>query len=210
LSTEVVTAEHAVMRIPAETSFAAAATVPVVFVTAIYALGTLAKLAAGEHVLIHAAAGGVGLAAIQYAKHRGAFVIATAGSETKRAFLRLAGADHVLDSRDLGFADAVRAISGGAGVDVVLNSLSGEAMEQSLSVLKPFGRFLELGKRDFYLNRRIHLRPLRHNITYFAIDVDQLPIQRPDLARSLLSEVATALADGAIRPLAHRCLGFGE
>ena len=208
LSTEVVTAEHAVMRIPAETSFAAAATVPVVFVTAIYALGTLAKLAAGEHVLIHAAAGGVGLAAIQYAKHRGAFVIATAGSETKRAFLRLAGADHVLDSRDLGFADAVRAITEGQGVDVVLNSLSGEAMEQSLGVLKPFGRFLELGKRDFYLNSRIHLRALRQNISYFAIDVDQLPLQRPDLARALLGEVSEALASGTIRPLAHRAFSF--
>ena len=103
------------MPIPPETSFAAAATIPVTFVTAIYALGTLAKLAPGEHVLIHAAAGGVGLAAIQYAKHRGAVVIATAGSEVKRAFLRLAGADHVLDSRDLGFADAVRAITGGPG-----------------------------------------------------------------------------------------------
>ena len=102
----------------------------------------------------------------------------------------------------------VRAISGGAGVDVVLNSLSGDAMEQSLSVLKPFGRFLELGKRDFYLNRRIHLRPLRQNISYFAIDVDQLPVQRPDLARALLSEVSTALSEGAIRPLAHRTFGF--
>jgi phthiocerol/phenolphthiocerol synthesis type-I polyketide synthase C len=208
LSTQVTTAAHAVTRIPDDTSFAAAATIPVTFVTAIYALGTLAKLAPGEFVLIHAAAGGVGLAAIQYAKHRGAIVIATAGSEVKRAFLRLAGADHMLDSRDLGFADAVRAISGGSGVDVVLNSLSGEAMEQSLSVLKPFGRFLELGKRDFYLNRRIHLRPLRQNISYFAIDVDQLPIQRPDLARSLLSEVSTALREGAIRPLAHRRFGF--
>src|SRR5207237_576992 len=210
LGTHVVTTAQAVMRIPPETSFAAAATIPVVFVTAIYSLGTLAKLAAGEYVLIHAAAGGVGLAAIQYAKHRGAVVIATAGSEVKRAFLRLAGADHMLDSRDLGFADAVREISGGAGVDVVLNSLSGEAMEQSLSVLKPFGRFLELGKRDFYLNRRIHLRPLRQNISYFAIDVDQLPIQRPDLARSLLAEISTALADGAIRPLAHRRFAFAE
>ena len=208
LSTQVTTAAHAVTRIPHDTSFAAAATIPVVFVTAVYALGTLAKLMPGELVLIHAAAGGVGLAAIQYAKHRGAVVIATAGSEVKRAFLRLAGADHVLDSRDLGFADAVRAISGGVGVDVVLNSLSGEAMEQSLSVLKPFGRFLELGKRDFYLNRRIHLRPLRQNISYFAIDVDQLPVQRPDLARSLLSEVSTALSEGAIRPLAHRIFGF--
>ena len=208
LSTQVTTAAHAVTRIPSETSFAAAATIPVTFVTAIYSLGTLAKLMPGEFVLVHAAASGVGLAAIQYAKYRGAGVIATAGSEVKRAFLRLAGADHVLDSRDLGFADAVRAITGGSGVDVVLNSLSGEAMEQSLSVLKPFGRFLELGKRDFYLNRRIHMRPLRQNISYFAIDVDQLPIQRPDLARSLLSEVAAALSEGAIRPLAHRSFPF--
>ncbi|HEX3861584.1 MAG TPA: SDR family NAD(P)-dependent oxidoreductase [Stellaceae bacterium] len=210
LSTEVTTAAHAVTRVPEDMSFAAAATIPVTFVTAIYALGTLARLAPGELVLVHAAAGGVGLAAIQYAKYRGAIVIATAGSEVKRAFLRLAGADHVLDSRDLSFADAIREISGGAGIDVVLNSLSGEAMEQSLSVLKPFGRFLELGKRDFYLNRRIHLRPLRQNITYFAIDVDQLPVQRPDLARALLTEVSEALREGAIRPLAHRTFAFAE
>jgi acyl transferase domain-containing protein/acyl carrier protein len=208
LGTQVTTAAHAVTRIPDATSFTAAATIPVTFVTAIYALGSLAKLAAGEFVLVHAAAGGVGLAAIQYAKYRGASVIATAGSPIKRAFLRLAGADHVLDSRDLGFADAVRAITGGSGVDVVLNSLSGEAMEQSLGVLKPFGRFLELGKRDFYLNRRIHMRPLRQNISYFAIDVDQLPIQRPDLARALLGEVSAALDEGAIRPLAHRAFPF--
>jgi phthiocerol/phenolphthiocerol synthesis type-I polyketide synthase C len=102
----------------------------------------------------------------------------------------------------------VRAINPG-GVDVVLNSLSGDAMEVSLGVLKPFGRFLELGKRDLYLNRRIHLRPLRQNISYFAIDVDQLPIQRPDLAQSLLNEISGALADGAIRPLAHRTIAFG-
>ena len=208
LASEVTTAAHAVIRLPPEVPFAAAATVPVAFVTAIYALGTLAKLAPGGTVLVHAAAGGVGLAAIQYAKHRGATVIATAGSEVKRAFLRLAGADHVLDSRDLGFADSVRALSGG-GVDVVLNSLSGEAMEQSLAVVKPFGRFLELGKRDFYLNRRIHLRPLRQNISYFAIDVDQLPIQRPDLSRALLGEISAALREGAIRPLGYRSFGFG-
>jgi NADPH:quinone reductase-like Zn-dependent oxidoreductase/NAD(P)-dependent dehydrogenase (short-subunit alcohol dehydrogenase family)/acyl carrier protein len=208
LATQATTAAHAVMRIPPEIGFAEAATIPVAFVTVVYALGTLAQLAPSEHVLVHAAAGGVGLAAIQYAKHRGAVVIATAGSETKRAFLRRAGADYVLDSRDLGFADAVRAITGGAGVDVVLNSLSGEAMEQSLGVLKPFGRFLELGKRDFYQNRRIHLRPLRRNVSYFAIDVDQLPVQRPDLARTLLSEVSGALRDGAIRPLAHRTFPY--
>jgi len=210
LSTRVVTVADAVALVPEGTSFVAAATIPVAFVTGVYALGHLAKLTAGEHVLIHAASGGVGLAAIQYAKHRGAVVIATAGSEVKRSFLRLAGADHVLNSRDLAFPDAVREITGGHGVDVVLNSLGGEAMDRSLEVLKPFGRFLELGKRDFYLNRRIHLRPFRQNISYFAIDIDQLPIRRPDLARTLLAEVSSALSEGAIRPLAHRVFSFAE
>ncbi|HTT79446.1 MAG TPA: SDR family NAD(P)-dependent oxidoreductase [Stellaceae bacterium] len=208
LASRVTTAARAVMRLPPETSFAAAATLPVAFVTVSYALGTLAKLMPGETVLIHAAAGGVGLASIQYAKYRGATVIATAGSEVKRAFLLLAGADHVLGSRDPGLGEAVRRVTGGHGVDVVLNSLSGEAMEESLGALKPFGRFLELGKRDFYLNRRIHLRPLRQNISYFAIDIDQLPVARPDLAEALLGEIAAALGDGAIRPLAHRRFGF--
>jgi NADPH:quinone reductase-like Zn-dependent oxidoreductase/acyl carrier protein/NADP-dependent 3-hydroxy acid dehydrogenase YdfG len=210
LSTRVVTMADAITPIPSEMSFAAAATIPVAFVTVTYALGHLAKLAPGEHVLVHAASGGVGLAAIQYAKHRGAVVIATAGSAVKRSFLHLAGADHVLDSRDLSFSHEVREITGGQGVDVVLNSLSGEGMERSLEVLRPFGRFLELGKRDLYVNRRIHLRPLRQNISYFAIDIDQLPTRRPDLARDLLREVSATLADGAIRPLAHRIFSFGE
>ncbi len=210
LSTRVVTIADAVAPIPPQTSFAEAATIPVAFVTAVYALGHLAHLAPGEHVLIHTASGGVGLAAIQYAKQRGAVVTATAGSEVKRAFLRLAGADYVLDLRDLAFCDAVREFTGGQGVDIVLNSLSGEAMERSLEVLKPFGRFLELGKRDLYLNRRIHLRPLRQNISYFAIDIDQLPICRPDLARLLLAEVSTALVEGKIRPLAHRIFSFAQ
>ena len=210
LSTRVVTIADAVAPIPVETSFAEAATIPVTFVTVAYALGHLAKLAAGEHVLIHAAAGGVGLAAIQYAKQRGAIVTATAGSEVKRAFLRLAGADYVLNSRDLGFSDAVREFTGGQGVDVVLNSLSGEGMERSLEALKPFGRFLELGKADLYLNRRIRLRPFRQNISYFAIDIDQLPVLRPDLARSLLAEISVALFNGEIRPLAHRVFSFAE
>ncbi|HEY2538163.1 MAG TPA: SDR family NAD(P)-dependent oxidoreductase, partial [Stellaceae bacterium] len=210
LGTRVLTIAKAVAPIPAELDFASAATLPVAFVTVVYALGHLAQLSPGEWVLIHAASGGVGLAAIQYAKHRGATVIATAGSPIKRSFLRLAGADHVLDSRDPGFADRAREITRGDGVDVVLNSLSGEAMERSLEVLKPFGRFLELGKRDFYVNRRLHMRPLRQNVSYFALDVDQLPRHRPALARSLLREVTMLLKAGAIRPLAHRSFLYSE
>jgi NADPH:quinone reductase-like Zn-dependent oxidoreductase/NADP-dependent 3-hydroxy acid dehydrogenase YdfG/acyl carrier protein len=206
----VVTRADAVMAIPRDISFAAAATLPVAFVTARYSLDTLAQLMPGESVLIHAASGGVGLAAIQIAKARGATVIATAGSPEKRAFLHLAGADHVCDSRELRFVAKVREATEGTGVDVVLNSLHGEAMEASLELLKPFGRFIELGKRDFYENRRLQSRLLRQNVSYFAVDVDQLPVQRPELARSLLGDVGAALAAGEIRPLAHRCFTFAE
>ena len=208
LGSDVVTARHAVSRMPDGLGFADAATIPVAFLTVVYALGTLAQLAPGERVLIHGGAGGVGLAAIQYAKHCGAEVFATAGSPAKRALLRLLGVDHVLDSRSLAFADEVMALTGGDGVDVVLNSLSGEAMERSLRLLRPFGRFLELGKRDLYRNTAVGIRPLRHNVSYFAIDADQLPVSRPRLAAKLLADIEKLFADGALRALPHRVFRF--
>ncbi len=210
MASRVVTRADAVIAIPDKLGFAAAATLPVAFVTARYALETLARLAPGESVLIHAASGGVGLAAIQLAKARGAIVVAPAGSPATRAFRRGGGAEQIGYSRELRFVAAVREATGGAGVDVVLNSLSGAAMEESLGLLKPFGRFVELGKRDFHENRQLHARLLRHNAAYFAVDVDQLPVHRPELAKNLLDELAAALADGAIRPLAHRCFPFAE
>jgi NADPH:quinone reductase-like Zn-dependent oxidoreductase len=160
-------------------------------------------------VLIHGGAGAVGLAALQLAQAIGARVAMTAGSAAKRAFLRAAGADLVLDSRDPGFADALRA-EWADGVDVVLNSLAGEAMERSLGLLKPFGRFLELGKRDFVENRRAPLRPLRRNASYFAVDVDELPRARPALAARLLGRIRDRLAEGTIRPLPATTFGPEE
>ncbi|WP_420142776.1 SDR family NAD(P)-dependent oxidoreductase [Sphingomonas sp.] len=204
LSTRTVTAAHAVMRMPAELDFAAAATVPVAFLTVAYSVGPLARLAAGETILVHGGAGGVGLAAIQYALHRGARVFATAGSPAKRALLEKLGVEAVLDSRSLTFVDDVLRLTGGEGVDVVLNSLAGEAMRRSLGLVKPFGRFLELGKRDFYENSTIGLRPFRHNVSYFGIDADQLPLRQPALAAQLFDEIAGLFAQGALRPLPHR------
>jgi acyl transferase domain-containing protein len=204
LSTEAVTTAACVSLLPAELDFAAAATLPVAFVTVIYALGHLAQLKQGERVLIHGAAGGIGLAAIQFAKHHGAEVFATAGAPAKRAFLRQLGADHVFDSRDLGFADAIRTATAGQGVDVVLNSLSGEAMEESLGLVRPFGRFIELGKRDFYLGTRIGLRPLRCNVSYFAVDIDALPRERPELAAALLRQAMELIESKTLRPLPYR------
>jgi phthiocerol/phenolphthiocerol synthesis type-I polyketide synthase C len=194
----------AVARKPAHWSFAAAATVPSAFFTAYYALHELAHLREGERVLIHGAAGGVGIAAIQLAKHLGAEIFATAGSDAKRDFVRLLGADHVFDSRSLAFADEVMRASGGTGVDVVLNSLAGDAISRNLRLLRPFGRMLELGKRDFYENLHIGVRPLRNNISYFGIDADQLLAQRPDTARRVFIDLMALFADGSLQPLPHR------
>lgn len=210
LSSEVVIGAHTVAHLPDGLDFTAAATLPVAFVTVIYALGHLTQLKPGERVLIHGGAGGVGLAAIQYALHCGAEVIATSGSPTKRAFLRELGAHHVFDSRDLAFVDAVRQLTNGKGVDVVLNSLSGDAMEQSLALLKPFGRFLELGKRDFFAGTRIGLRPLRHNISYFAIDIDTLAVERPDVATAIMRQTIDLIETGALRPLPYRRFSRAE
>jgi phthiocerol/phenolphthiocerol synthesis type-I polyketide synthase C len=194
----------AVTRKPAHWSFAAAATVPSAFFTAYYALHELARLRERERVLIHGAAGGVGIAAIQLAKHLGAEIFATAGSDAKRDFVRLLGADHVFDSRSNAFADEVMRASGGAGVDVVLNSLAGDAIARNLRLLRPFGRMLELGKRDFYENSHIGLRPLRNNISYFGIDADQLLAQRPDTARRVFIDLMALFAEGSLHPLPHR------
>jgi NADPH:quinone reductase-like Zn-dependent oxidoreductase/NAD(P)-dependent dehydrogenase (short-subunit alcohol dehydrogenase family)/acyl carrier protein/SAM-dependent methyltransferase len=210
LGSHAVTAAHAVLPIPEKLSFAAAATIPVTYLTAVYALGAIAKLQEGERVLIHGGAGGVGLAAIYYAQHCGAEIFATAGSEVKRAFLRALGVPHVLDSRSLSFADEVMALTKGEGVDVVLNSLYGEAMERSLGLLRPFGRFVELGKRDFYLNTRVGLRPLRNNVSYFALDADQLPARRPDRARAVLTDVLALMERGVLRPLPHQAFSFSD
>ncbi|HTI82343.1 MAG TPA: SDR family NAD(P)-dependent oxidoreductase [Acetobacteraceae bacterium] len=210
LATHTTTRAAACLPLPAGMDFAAAATMPVAFMTVCHALGDLARLAEGETVLIHAAAGGVGLAAIQYATHRGAKVIVTAGSEVKRTFLRMLGVSHVFDSRRLRFADEVMAVTGGRGVDVVLNSLHGEAMRRSMALLAPFGRFIELGKRDFIADTAIGVRPLRRNAAYFGVDTDHLAHLRPDRAAALFEQLSTLMASGALRPLPHRVMGYAD
>ncbi|MCD0501932.1 type I polyketide synthase [Bordetella petrii] len=200
----VLTKASAIAHIPEGISFEAAATIPSTFFTVYYALHHLAQLEEGEKVLIHGAAGGVGIAAIQFAQWRGAEIYATAGSDEKRDFLRMLGVQHIYDSRSLAYADEILADTGGRGVDVVLNSLAGEAINRNLRVLKPFGRFLELGKRDFYANTRIGLRPFRNNISYFGIDADQLMHERPALTRRLFGDMMALFAQGALHPLPYQ------
>ncbi len=210
LATHVVTRSNGVMPLPAGLDFAAGATIPVAFMTAAYALGHLARLAPGERVLIHGGAGGVGLAAIQYALHKNAEVYTTAGSPVRRRMLALLGVAGVFDSRSAAFADDVLAATGGEGVDVVLNSLSGELMQQSLQLLRPFGRFIEIGKRDLYRNTRVGIRPMRHNAAYFAVDSDELVALRPEIGSAVLREVTDLLAAGRLLPLPYRAFGFAD
>lgn len=189
---------------PAHISFEEAATIPTTFLTAYYALHYLARIRKGERVLIHGAAGGVGLAAIQIVQQAGGEVFATAGSAEKREFLKSLGIQHVMDSRSLAFADQVMEITNGEGVHIVLNSLAGEAIPKSLGVLKRFGRFLEIGKRDFLENSKLGLRPFLKNLSFYGIDLDQLMLDDMPLIESLFHELMGYFEKGLFHPLPHR------
>ncbi|HYX18244.1 MAG TPA: SDR family NAD(P)-dependent oxidoreductase [Nostoc sp.] len=203
-STHTTTDARAVVHKPTYISFEEAATIPTTFLTAYYALHYLARINQGERVLIHAGAGGVGLAAIQIAQRVGAEIFATAGSPEKREFLRSLGVHHVMDSRSTAFADEIMQLTKGKGVDIVLNSLAGDAIPKSISVLAAYGRFLEIGKQDIYGNSKLGLRPFRNNLSFFAVDVDRLLRDRPDFTGSLFREVMQYFEAKTFNPLPHR------
>lgn len=193
-----------VIPIPAGLGFAEAATMPSVFLTVHHSLGHLARLAAGETLLIHGAAGGVGLAALQYARHIGARVIGTAGTPAKRDLLHLLGVEHVLDSRSLDFLEQVKDLTGGHGVDVVLNSLAGEALTRGLELVKPHGRFVELGKQDILADRSLPLGAFAANLTFFSVDVSTLFTAPSPLTATHLTAITEAIRTGRYRPLPYR------
>ncbi len=192
------------LPLPVGLEMEAAAGMPVAFATAHYAIDHLARIQRGETILVHAAAGGVGLAAIQLAKLAGARVLATAGSPEKRAFLRSLGIEHVFDSRSLDFADGVRAATSGRGVDVVLNSLAGQALACGIAALADGGRFVEIGKQDIYAGTRISLRPFARNLSMFAVDLDRLMQDRPTFVARLVREVFALVSEKRLQPLPHR------
>jgi acyl transferase domain-containing protein/NADPH:quinone reductase-like Zn-dependent oxidoreductase/acyl carrier protein len=189
---------------PAHLTFEEAATIPVAFLTAHHALHHVGRMARGERVLIHAAAGGVGLSAVQLAQRAGAEIFATAGSPEKRAFLRELGVQHVMDSRSLAFADEVMELTGGQGVDLVLNSLSGPFIPASFALLRGHGRFVELGKRDYYEDRKLGLRPFLKNLSYSLVDLRSMFQQRPLAVQALLRQVRSGFEAKDLQPIPHR------
>ncbi|MDZ4405947.1 SDR family NAD(P)-dependent oxidoreductase [Prosthecobacter sp.] len=190
--------------IPEGLSFEEAATLPVVFMTSWHALKTVAQLKANERILVHAGAGGVGMAAIQIAHYLGAEVIASAGSPAKRALLKTLGVKHVVDSRRADFVEAVMEITDGKGVDVVLNSLAAEAIPMGLACLAQFGRFIEIGKRDIYQNSRIPLWPLRKNASFHVVAMDAIFSGDEEQTHQILETIATLVDNDDLQPLPFR------
>ncbi|MFE9610885.1 type I polyketide synthase [Streptomyces sp. NPDC006012] len=192
-----VTDERLLTRIPGGWSFAQAGTVAAAYLTAYHGLVEIASLQAGESVVVHAGAGGVGMAAIQLARHLGAEVFATA-SPAKWDQLRALGLadDHIASSRDLGFERSFGAVTGGRGVDVVLNSLAGEYVDASLRLLADGGRFVEMGKTDL---RDAHEVGTRHpGVTYTAFD---LMTVGPERTARMLDVLAELFEAGSVAPL---------
>lgn len=197
----VTTSAKAVARIPVGLGFVEAASIPMVFLTAYHALNGLARVRKGERVLIHAAAGGVGLAAVQIARMKGAEVIASVGSQGKREYLESLGITHITTSRSLDFVEDVRRFTDGQGVDVVLNALAGEFIPASLGLLRSGGRFIEIGARDIYQNANIGLRPFANNLTFSAFDLGQVASSDPDYLRQMLAEILEAFERGRLHLL---------
>ena len=187
---------------PEHLSFEEAATIPIAFLTADHALRRLGKMAAGDSVLIHAASGGVGLAAVQLARKAGAEIFATAGNPQKRAFLESLGVQHVMDSRSLDFAEQIREKTGSRGVDLILNSLTGEAIAKSVSILASGGRFLEIGKTDLWDERRV--RQVNPEASFHAIALDQMSADDPEAVGAALRALMDEFSAGELRPLPHR------
>jgi acyl transferase domain-containing protein/short-subunit dehydrogenase len=187
---------------PDRLSFEEAAGIAGAFLTACYALGTLARIGPADTVLIHSAAGGVGLAAVELARRAGATVFATAGTEEKRHYLTSIGIEHVMDSRTRAFGQQILNATGGRGVNVVLNSLSGDGVESSVRALALDGRFVELGKRDIWSEEAFH--QVRPQAEYCVVDVAAGCARNPGQFGQMLHALAAEFDAGTLLPLPRR------
>ncbi|KAL8952236.1 MAG: hypothetical protein Q9222_001850 [Ikaeria aurantiellina] len=198
------TSQHLAVKLPQEMDLVHAASMPVIFTTAYYGLVEVGRLAEGDSVLIHAAAGGVGQAAIMVAKQVNAEIFVTVGSVEKKDFIMQTYAipeTHIFSSRDSSFLPEVRAMTASRGVDVVLNSASGEILQQSWQCLAPLGRFVDIGKRDFMQNSNLEMEKFSEAVTYAAVDLGVFSENRPRQFKRILSEVIEMHRNEQFRPV---------
>jgi acyl transferase domain-containing protein/NAD(P)-dependent dehydrogenase (short-subunit alcohol dehydrogenase family)/acyl carrier protein len=201
MASRVVTRAEFVFPKPRNISFRDAATVPVAYLTASYALERMAKLKPSETVLIHAAAGGVGQAAIQVARRAGARIFATC-SPAKAQFVRTSGVSEIMSSRSTDFVDQVRTLTNGNGVDVVLNCLNGEYIPESLKIVAQSGRFVEIGKIGIWDSTQV--QRLRPDITYSVFDLEKERQRDPIGLRAAMLSLLGDLKDKRISALPVR------
>ena len=193
--------ELMVVAKPKNLNWEEAAGIPANFLTASYALEKIAQISAGKRILIHAAAGGTGMAAVQLALQAGAEVFATA-SRGKWEFLQSLGIKHILNSRTLDFTDEIIKLTAGEGVDLVFNSLSGEFRERSIDLLTDNGCFLEIGKRDVWDIEKF--KQIKPKATYHLIDLFTLAQEQPHLIQSLLKDLMTRFSTGKLQLLPYK------
>ncbi|NEQ40110.1 MAG: SDR family NAD(P)-dependent oxidoreductase [Okeania sp. SIO3I5] len=200
-SSFVTTSADQVMAKPKNMSFTEAATLPLTFATAYYGLQNLAKIQPGDKVLIHAAAGGVGQAAVQIALGVGAEVFATA-SPPKWEFLKSMGIKHIMNSRTLDFADEIMTITQGEGVDIVLNSLNGDFIDKSFAVLEKKGRFVEIGKIGIWDQQKVMEK--RPDVDYLPFDIGLMIQQQPGLMAEFSVQLNQQCQSGKLKALSYK------
>lgn len=191
-----------VVKIPAGISFEEAAALPVNYATSYVALHNVARIQPGESVLIHSGTGGTGQAAIPIAKNVGATVFATVGSQSKKQFLMdtyQIPESNIFSSRTTLFAQAIKHRTDNKGVDVVLNSLAGESLLASWECMAPYGRFLEVGKRDILSNQGLPMAQFLRNVTYSGVDLAAMSVERPEVCAAL-EKVFALVQEGKLHP----------
>ncbi|KAI1420233.1 hypothetical protein F5Y12DRAFT_719784 [Xylaria sp. FL1777] len=199
--------ESCVHALPANMTLEEGVTIPIAYATAYQSLVEVARLQKGESVLIHAAAGGLGQALIQIAKLLKAEIFCTVGSNAKKQVIIDLGVkpDRIFSSRDLSFGKGVQRLTHGRGVDVVVNSLAGEALRKSWECLAPYGRFIEVGKRDVVGNSGLDMRPFLENTLFAGVNLERMMVVNPQRSVNLVSQVLGLFEQGAIdhiRPIA--------
>ena len=193
---------YRIFKMPHGIDFKIEASLPLVFMTAQYALNDVFKLSQGESILIHSAAGGFGQAAVMLAQNAGAEVFVTVGSLEKRDLVMQQyniPEDYIFSSRDTTFEDGIYRATNGAGVDVILNTLVGEALRVSWNCLAAFGRFFEIGKHDLAQNNYLEMSKFSESVSFASVDVGMVMDQRPEVFRTLMTDVFRMYEKGTIK-----------
>jgi acyl transferase domain-containing protein/acyl carrier protein len=170
------------------------------YTTSYRGLIDIANISAGDKVLIHNAAGGVGLSAIDIAKWKGAEIYTTAGSNEKREYLRSLGIKHIYDSRSLKFADEIKRDTQGYGVDVVINAIAGPALYKSLELLAPYGYFIEIGKKDIIANNGLPMGAFNRNVVFAGVDIDRMLVGKPAEVQRIQNDIINKFSDKTFHP----------